>query len=340
MRARRVVVSRHVPPGQPLIAGAFAVEDFDVPSVGDGQLLVEVAYLSVDPYLRRCLLPHSSPGFPPTIPVGQAPVSRGVGRVLTSRNPGFAPGDVVVGSMRWEEHTVTDGHDGFLPAAHLAKIEPRITSLSNALGVQGLTGMNAYFGVLDVARPRHGETIVVSGAAGAVGSIAGQIAGLAGATVVGLTGSDRKCDVLTRRLGFHHALNYRSPTLRDQLRAICPGGPDIYFDNVGGELSQTIMWQMRKPARIVECGQISTYDTTGWLVDIYPLHANQLTLTSVLGSAYVDLFPAAIAQLGHWLDTGQVVALETVSQGIESGPEALEGLFHGSNIGKSLVRVR
>ena len=272
----------------------------------------------------------------------------GVARVLGSANPEYRPGDVVYGIVEWAEHSVwnsrnkTDlsvvvGGDG----SGLKPISPHAKPYARALDVVGITGITAYFAVTEVAKPRPGETTLISSAAGSVGSIAGQIAKLRGSRVIGLAGSDEKCRVLTERLGFDAALNYKSPSLQAELGRTMPRGPDLYIDNVGGALSQTVMSQMRWPARVVDIGQISTYDDEGggWTVDLRPIHNNCLQLNGYHPLIFVDYFPAALAQLGHWLQSGRIVALDTVVRGIENAPKGFTGLFRGANVGKMIVHV-
>jgi NADPH-dependent curcumin reductase CurA len=310
----------------------------------EGEALLETLCLSVDPYLRGCMtgMPnYYVPQFDLSAPVH----SLGVARITESRLPGYAAGDLVVGNIDWSTRSVLGertlagrlvGH-GALRRLDAAEEHP-----SHYLGVLGQTGITAFFGILGAAKVARGETIVVSAAAGAVGSVAGQIAKILGARVIGLASSPEKRSVLVERLGFDAALDYRSATLADDLRALMPAGPDIYFDNVGGPVSQAVMSTMRRPARVIECGQISSYDDQdgGWTVDIRPIHARGLLFQSFTPSHFAEFEPAAVAQLRHWLAAGRIVALETVHHGIESAPTALVGLFRGGNIGKALVQLR
>jgi NADPH-dependent curcumin reductase CurA len=339
-RARRIVAVQHLEPGERLGPSHLELREFDVPDPKNGELVVDVCYLSVDPYLRGVLAAVQVPGFPPQFALGAPLESYGVGRVVDSRVDCFREGDIVVGSLPWAERAVTVPKVGINEAASLQHLSPYISDLPNALGIQGLTGMNAYFGMTEVGRVKPGERVVVSGAAGAIGSVAAQVARILGATVIGLAGTEEKRRILVEELGLQHALDYRSDSFEEELSEICPGGPDLYFDNVGGPISQTIMWLMHKPARIVECGQISTLETSGWLVDIFPIHMNQLTLTSVLGSAYREFFPGAISQLGAWLAAGKISSLRSITEGLEAAPSALAGLFTGANIGKTLIHVQ
>jgi len=221
----------------------------------------------------------------------------------------------------------------------LQKIVPGAVAPSHYLGALGTTGITAFFGVLAVARPQPGETFLVSSAAGGVGSIAGQIAKLRGARVYGLTSAKEKRDILTHRLDFEDALDYRSPTLAEELRALMPTGPNIYFDNVGGQLAQTVMSLMRQPARVIECGQISTYDDDdgGWKVDVRPIHSFGISFQGFNPGLYADFVPGAVAQLAHWIQTGAITPLETVHRGFESVVPAYLDMMAGGNIGKTIV---
>lgn len=340
MENRQIVLTRYADGVEPSPAH-FALRPAAMPVAKDGEVLLQTLYLSVDPYMRGCMTGverhHYFPQFTLQAPI----VSLGVARVIESKHERLRAGDVVEGMMAWQDYSASGCDGALLAGAGLRKLDRNIRKLSHAVGALGMPGMNAYFGTLDVARPRPGDTMLISGAAGAIGALAGQIARLRGARVIGLAGSEQKRRFLTEQLGFDHALDYKSSTLKDEIVALCPNGPDIYFDNVGGATSQAVMWTMRKPARIVECGQVSTYNDKGggWLVDIWPIHANQLRMESFVGNSYAEFFPAGIAQLAHWIEAGKVQALETIYEGLEAAPEAFIGLLKGNNLGKMVVRV-
>jgi NADPH-dependent curcumin reductase CurA len=221
----------------------------------------------------------------------------------------------------------------------LRKVESGIEPASHVLGALGVNGITAYFGMLDVGRPQRGETVLVSGAAGGIGSLAGQIAKLQGARVVGLAGTAQKRRLLTEELGFDAAVDYRSETLAEELKDAMPTGPDLYFDNVGGHVSNTVMWGMARGSRVVECGQISTYDDQGggWTVDIRPIHANGLRFESFTTFHFQRFIPGAVAQLAYWMRTGAITALETRLVGLDSAPGALSRMFAGENVGKMII---
>jgi NADPH-dependent curcumin reductase CurA len=346
-RATRVVVLKKYANGTAVTESHFGVERRPLPQLAEGEVLLETLELSPDPYMRGRMMGHDN-FYLPQLPLNESIRGFGVARVINSANAEYKPGEIVYGIVEWAEHSVWNarhrndlsvivGGDG----SGLEQISPYAKPHARALDVVGITGITAYFAVTEVAKPRPGETTLISSAAGSVGSIAGQIAKLRGSRVVGLAGSDEKCRILTERLGFDAALNYKSGTLEAQLREVMPKGPDVYIDNVGGSLSQTVMLQMRWPARVVDIGQIATYDDAGggWTVDLRPIHNNCLQLHGYHPMIFVDYIPAARAQLGHWLQTGKLVALDTVVNGIENAPKAFTGLFRGANVGKMIVHV-
>jgi NADPH-dependent curcumin reductase CurA len=328
--------------GQQLTAKHFSVREHSLPPVPDGGLMIETIYLSVDPYLRGCMTGlgnYYAPQFELSAPV----YSMGIGQVLQSRDPAFAERDIVLGALDWSPITVWDPGTTSRrqPGGNLRQIKPAAVALSHHLGALGTTGLTAFFGVLAVAQPQPGETFLVSSAAGGVGSIAGQIAKLRGATVYGLTSTREKRDVVMNRFDFEDALDYRSPTLARDILELMPRGPDIYFDTVGGQLGQTVMSLMRRPARVIECGQISTYDDDdgGWLVDIRPIHNLGLRFEAFNSMLYADFHPGAVAQLEHWIRTGAVIPLQTEHYGFTALVPAFLDMLQGGNIGKTIVNV-
>ncbi|WP_209045505.1 MDR family NADP-dependent oxidoreductase [Rhizorhabdus histidinilytica] len=338
-RNRFVTLNRHVA-GGPVEETIFSLAEGTRPAPGDGEVLLRPLALSVDPYLRGQMTGIDT-FYLPQFALGQPITSLGVGRVVESRHPGFAAGDLVQGVMQWADYSLWSGSDTLKGVGALGPVDPAIDKLSHALGVYGLNGMTALFGMVGVARPEPGDTVLVSGAAGGIGAVAGQIARILGARVIGLAGSQAKCDTLVRDLGFDAALNYRSATLADDLRQAMPRGPDIYFDNVGGAVSQAVMAMMRRHTRVVECGQISTYDDEngGWTVDIRPIHANGLIWESFTTAHFAEFYPGGLAQLIHWVRAGKIKILETEHRGLEAAPRAMVGLLRGENIGKMVVTL-
>lgn len=337
-KTRRIVLKKYCI-GSRLSEDNFRIEDTELPEISAGQVLVKVIYLSVDPYLRQLMTGRTLPSAP-QFALGSPIKSLGVGRVVATRHESFKEGDIVEGSLAWQDICVVTAGTSQAHRMDLRLLDRNADQPHQALNELGLAGMNAYFGVINVAKPRRGETMLVSAAAGAIGSLAGQIGKILGARVVGLT-SESKCTTLIEEFGFDAALDYRSAALSDNIRALLPNGPDIYFDNVGGAVSQTVMWTMTNPGRIVECGQISTYDDEagGWNVNIWPIHVQRLRLESSVASYHEEFYPSAIAQMAHWVRNGRIHARTAFAHGLETAPGALVGLYQGQNIGKTLIAV-
>lgn len=318
----------------------FSMRSRKRPVPQEGDVLIRPLALSVDPYMRSRMTGIDT-FFLPQFELGNPIVSLGVGRVIESKREGYAAGDLVLGVLEWADFSSWMGEGQLEGGGRLAKLDPGLTTYSHALGVFGLNGLTALFGILGVARPEVGETILISGAAGGVGTIAGQIAKIVGARVFGIAGSADKRRLLTEQLGFEDAFDYRSPTLADDIRRVIPNGPDIYFDNVGGATSQIVMGAMRRHARIIECGQISTYDDEGggWTVDIRPIHANGLRWESFTTAHFAEFIPGASAQLAHWVAEGKITPIETAFEGLVNAPAAMVGLLRGKNVGKMVVTI-
>jgi hypothetical protein len=268
--------------------------------------------------------------------LNQPITSDAVGVVLESRSTDFTPGDMVAGVFPWQTYVR-------IPGRNLYRIRHTDISPTLYLGLLGLTGLTAYFGLLDIGKPVSGETVVISGAAGAVGSVAGQIARIKGCHTIGIAGSDEKCELLTGKLGFGEAINYKSgPNIRKPLRSACPAGVDVYFDNVGGEISDSVMFFLNDFARIVLCGQISLYNSNR--LSVGPRLLAQMVIHRVLMQGFIvydyrTRFEEARDQLYQWLKAGQLINHESISEGFESLPHALAGLFNGQNTGKQIVQV-
>ncbi|MCI4397822.1 MAG: NADP-dependent oxidoreductase [Acidobacteria bacterium] len=313
---------------------AFQYMEAPVLPPGDGQVLVKVIWLSVDPYVRGRMSPVKS--YVEPMKVGQTIAGQSVGQVLESRHPRFDKGDLVLGFTGWQSYAV-------MPGEELEKVALRALKASYALGVLGMPGLTAYFGLLEVGKAREGETVLVSGAAGAVGSTAGQIAKIKGCMVVGVAGSDEKARWLTEGLGFDAAVNYKAhPDLREALGAACPNGVDVYFDNVGGTVSDAAIGLINQKARIVVCGQIAHYNAKN------PPRGPRILATLLVNRAraegfivydFQQRFPTAMVELQRWMAEGRLKARETIIEGIENAPKAFLGLFEGANTGKLLVKV-
>jgi len=318
-----------------LTGDEFEWNEAPVDEPGPGQFLVQVAYVSCDPAMRGWMTDRRS--YVPPVAIGEVMRAGGAGTVIASNHPGFAVGDLVSGTPGWQEYAVTDGR-GLLPMRKL----PPGTDLRASLGVLGGTGLTAYFGLLDIARPQPGETVVVSGAAGATGSIAGQIAKIKGCRVVGIAGGPEKCRWIVDELGFDAAIDYKSESVSHRLRETCPNGIDVYFDNVGGEILNAVLARINTKARIALCGGISTYNASAPVPG--PANYMQLVVTrsrmeGFLVSDYAARFDEAIAEMTRWIDEGRLISRDTVLEGLEEAPRALRMLFEGGNTGKLLVSV-
>ena len=318
--------------------GVPAVDDFEVaevpiPRPSAGEVFVRTIYVSVDPYMRSRLWEQPARGE--AVEIGDVMIGEGVGEVVFSSEPRVREGEIVRGHFGWQKYAVASPDD-------LSVVDRNTAPMSTALGVLGMPGLTAYHGLLDVGHPRAGETVVVTAAAGAVGSFAGQIAKIRGCRVVGVCGSDAKCMYVINDLGFNAAINYRSQPLDDALASTCPDGIDVIFDNVGGHILEALLQQINLRARIALCGAISQYHTVE--PDPVPphsraLHRRRARMEGFLVYDFVDHEAEAMAALTDWVATKRLTYRESIAEGIENAPAAFVGLFTGANIGKQLVRV-
>ena len=322
------------PNGLPTEAN-FKLIDTPIPALTDGQFLARALYLSVDPYMRGRISGMKSYAAP--VEIGQVMVGGGVAEVVESKNPQFAPGDVVGIYMGWQEYIVSKG-------GGVRKIDPAVAPVSTAEGVLGMTGLTAYFGLLDVCNPKAGETVVVSGAAGAVGSIVGQIAKIKGCRTVGIAGGDDKVAWILKECGFDAAFNYKTTdNYSAKLKELCPNGIDVYFDNVGGPITDAVFGLLNVGARISICGQISQYNATKMEMGPRLLGALIVARAKAQGflvSDYAAKFGPALMEMGGWVHDGKIKYREDIVDGFENLPKAFIGLFGGENTGKRLVKVR
>ncbi len=312
----------------------FRLVETPVSELTEGQFLVKTNYLSVDPYMRGRISEAKSYAEP--VQIGQVMVGGTVGTVVESRHSGYRQGEVVVGYWGWQEYAVSDGQG-------IQRFDTSLAPMSTALGVLGMPGMTAYFGLLEIGKPKPGETVFVSGAAGAVGSLVGQIAKIKGCRVVGSAGSQQKVAYLTGELGFDAAFSYKEvKDYEAKLQEVCPKGIDVYFDNVGGPLTDAVFTQINVGARIVVCGQIDQYNATRPPLGprlFWYLIAKQARAKGFLVFQFAARFRDGQQQVAQWIKEGKVKYQETIVNGLEYAPTAFIGLFHGENLGKQLVRV-
>jgi NADPH-dependent curcumin reductase CurA len=306
----------------------------EVPDPAEGQFVVAVSHISVDPAMRGWM--NAGASYIPPVEIGAVMRAGAVGRVTASAHPGFAVGDQVSGTFGVQEYAASDGRG-------VIKIDTTLAGPSTYLGALGATGLTAYFGLLDTGRLKEGDTVVVSGAAGAVGSVAGQIARVKGAgQVIGIAGGPEKCRVLTEEFGFDAAIDYRAGNVRRALRELAPGGVDVYFDNVGGEILDAVLACLARGARVVICGAISQYNETQVRgpANYLALLVARASMTGMLVFDYADQYPQAMAELAGWLKDGKIVSREhVVHGGVDAFPETLLMLFDGVNTGKLVLAL-
>jgi NADPH-dependent curcumin reductase CurA len=313
-------------------------ENFDftsepLPEPGDGQFRVKVEYLSLDPAMRGWM--NEGRSYVPPVQIGEVMRALGAGTVESSNNPGFDVGDTVVGVFGAQEHAVSDG-------AGVIKVDPALVPLPVYLGALGMPGMTAYFGLLDVGEPKEGDVVVVSGAAGAVGSVAGQIAKVKGCHVIGIAGGAEKCKWIVDDLGFDAAIDYKSEDVRAALKQHCPKGIDVYFDNVGGEILDAVLGRLARHARIVICGAISQYNSEGPMKgpsNYMSLLVNRARMEGFVVFDYADRYAHAAIEMAGWMAEGKLKHREDIVEGLETFPDALSKLFKGENIGKLVLKV-
>jgi NADPH-dependent curcumin reductase len=311
----------------------FEVVEEEVPVPGDDELLVELEYISLDPAMRGWM--NDARSYVPPVQIGEVMRALGAGTVTASNHGSFKEGDHVVGVFGVQTHALSDGKG-------VITVDPSLVPLPTYLGALGMTGMTAYFGLLDVGEVKGGETVVVSGAAGAVGSVAGQIAKIKGCKVIGIAGGPEKCKWLTEDLGFDAAIDYKSEDVRAALKEHCPKGVDVYFDNVGGDILDIVLSRLARHARIVICGAISQYNREGGMKgpsNYMSLLVNRARMEGFVVFDYADRYAHAGLEMAGWMAEGKLTSREEIVEGIDRFPEALLKLFNGENIGKLVLKV-
>ncbi|KLN54893.1 NADP-dependent oxidoreductase [Variovorax paradoxus] len=318
----------------------FTTEPVGEPA--DGGVLVKTLSLSLDPAMRGWL--NDAKSYIAPVEIGAVMRAGGIGRVIASKNPDFAVGDTVYGTLGVQEYMLVPKEE--IKRSGLAKIDLRAGTIHQWLNVLGMPGMTGYFGLMDVGQPKAGETVVISGAAGAVGQTVGQLARIKGCRVVGIAGGQAKCDWVVKELGFDACIDYKAgaAAVRDGLKAHCPKGVDIYFDNVGGEILDAVLARLARKARVIICGAISQYNNANSMPAAGPrnylsLLVNRARMEGIVVFDYADRFPIAVAELAGYLKDGRMKSKEDVVVGLDTFPEALNRLFSGENFGKLVLQV-
>src|SRR5512137_2999424 len=326
---RRIVLASR--PQGAASASNFRLEEVPVPSLQPGQILVRNHWLSLDPYMRGRM--NEGRSYATAQALDDVMVGGTAGEVVESRNPAFSAGDKVVAYLGWQEYGVSDGTGVF-------KVDTRHVPLSAYLGPVGMPGVTAWYGLNRIIEPKPGETIVVSAASGAVGSVVGQLAKIAGCRAIGIAGGPEKCRYVTEELGFDACIDYKSEDVGKRLKEVAPDGVDGYFENVGGEIMEAVLPRMNAFGRIALCGLIAGYDGTpipirnpAWFL------LSRLLLKGFIVSEHMEVWPAALKELGGHVATGRVKYKESVANGLENAPAAFIGLLKGQNFGKQLVQL-
>jgi len=330
---RRLVLAKR--PSGLVDESTVRLESEAVPEIADGEALVRVRYLSIDPTIRTWM--DDIPSYLPPIEIGEVIRSGGVGEVIDSRCEVYTPGQLLFGMTGWQDYVVVDAGERAM------QVLPDGVPPGIAIGILGVTGMTAYFGITDVGQVKADDVVVVSGAAGATGSAAGQIAKIKGAKkVVGIAGGGEKCAFIVDELGFDDAIDYKNDNVAARLRETCPDGIDLYFDNVGGSILDDCLGNLALRGRVVLCGAISTYNSDGpppGPSNYLRLVVNRGRMEGFIILDYLDRFPAAQMEIAAWIAEGKIKSSEHLVQGLEHAPEALNLLFSGGNTGKVIVAL-
>jgi NADPH-dependent curcumin reductase CurA len=308
-----------------------------VRELADGEILVKVLYLSLDPAMRGWM--NEGKSYIPPVGIGEVMRAGGIGRVVASTSPKFAVGDFVSGGTGVQEYWIGAADD---KTAAFYKVDPKAAPLPKYLNALGMPGMTAYFGLLEVGQPKAGETVVVSGAAGAVGQTVGQVARQRGCRVVGIAGGKDKCDFVVNELGFDACIDYKGGSVKDGLKQHCPKGVDVYFDNVGGEILDAVLTRINRRARIIICGAISQYNNTTPVqgpANYLSLLVNRARMEGIVVFDWADRYHEGAAQMAQWMQEGSFKTREDIVDGIDNFPQTLLMLFEGRNFGKLILKV-
>ena len=311
----------------------FLVIESEIPKVKEGELLVKVDWLSLDPYMRGRM--NDVKSYAPSVEIGDVMVGGAVGTIIESRTPLFSVGEIVEGSFGWQSYALSGG-------VALRKINPELGPIQSSIGVLGMPGLTAYFGLLGVCQPIAGDTVVVSAASGAVGQIVGQIAKIMGCKVIGTAGTKEKVQFIVDELGFDVGINYKKENVGTSLNSACPDGIDIYFDNVGGFVTDEVIKRINTGARIAICGQVSQYNLTEPELgprNLFHLTKSQAKMEGFLVFAYEARYDEGLHRLSKWIMQGKLKYKEDIVEGIRNAPQTFIGMLNGENLGKTLIKV-
>ena len=330
--SNRKITLKSRPDGYPKLSDFELVEE-PIPQPREGEVLIQSIWLSLDPYMRGRMREGGT--YAASVQLGDVMIGSAVGRIIESRSPLYSVGEIVDGAIGWQEYGVSDG-------SNLRRVDPALGPLSTALGILGMTGMTAYFGFLHVCDPKPGDTVVVSAASGAVGQVVGQIAKIMGCYVVGTAGSQDKIDYIVDELGFDVGINYKIENVAEAIAAACPRGIDVYFDNVGGPVTDAVMENLADFARIAICGQISQYNLAEPELgprNIRNLNIHKARMEGFLVFQFADRHEEGRQRIARWIKEGKMKYKEDVVEGIENAPSAFIGMLRGENFGKLLIKV-
>lgn len=328
------ILLKNRPEGKPSISNFEFITEESNFTISEGEILLETTYVSVDPYLRGRM--NDAKSYIPPFELNKPIQSGVIAKVIESKNENFTTGDFVSGMLNWKTKQISNGEG-------LLKVDETKAPLSTYLGILGMTGLTAFLGLTEIGKPKKGETLVVSGAAGAVGSVVGQIGKILGLKVIGIAGTDEKTDLLKTKFGFDEAINYNTCNdITAEIKKLAPNGVDVYFDNVGGPISDAVLYNINTFARMVICGAISVYNsnTIPTSTSVQPfLVKNSALMQGFIITNYVEKFPEAMKQLSSWLAEGKLAYTETIVEGFDNIPSAFIDLFEGKNKGKMVVEI-
>ena len=311
----------------------FLIVESEIPSLKEGELIVKIDWLSLDPYMRGRM--NDARSYAPSVEVGDVMVGGAVGTVVESRTPLFSVDEVVEGNFGWQSYALSSG-------VGLRRVNPMLGPVQSSIGILGMPGLTAYFGLLDVCQPLAGDTVVISAASGAVGQVVGQIAKIMGCTVIGTAGTDEKVRYIVDELGFDVGINYKNENVVNSLDSACPNGIDIYFDNVGGFVTDEVIKRINTGARIAICGQISQYNLREPELgprNLFHLTKSQAKMQGFLVFAYEAQYDKALNRISKWIKAGKLKYREDIVEGISNAPKTFIGMLQGENLGKTLIKV-